>query len=129
MEGPFDKAVTLIGLGKYPSEVKIPKAFSKMEGIAYLGGHTLGELIEAERQATALALAKASRPNCAITLPELNPHTLGQLIYMYEAQTAFAGALYNINAFDQPGVELGKKYAYGMMGRGGFEKFSGKTTT
>lgn len=125
MEGPFDKVVTLIGLEKYPREVKIPKAFSKMEGIAYLGGHTLGELIEAERLSTALSLAKNSRPNCSITLPELGPHTLGQLIYMYEVQTAFAGMLYNINAFDQPGVELSKKYTYGMMGRKGFEKFKG----
>ena len=123
MEGPFDKVITLIGLRKYPREIKIPRAFGKMEGIAYLGGHTLGELIKAEQQSTALALAKNSRPNCTITLPELNPFTLGQLIYMYELQTAFAGALYNINAFDQPGVELGKKYACGMMGRKGFEKF------
>jgi len=123
MEGPFDKVVTFIGVKEYPSEVKIPKAFAGMEGISYLGGHTLGELIRAEQESTALALAKNSRPNCTITLPELTPFTLGQLIYMYELQTAFAGALYNINAFDQPGVELGKKYAYGMMGRKGFEKF------
>ena len=117
MEGPFDKVVTLIGVGKYPNEVKIPKAFSNMEGIAYLGGHTLGELIEAERKATGIALSKNSRPNCTITVPEINPHTLGQLIYMYETQTAYAGALYNINPFDQPGVELGKQYTYAMMGR------------
>ena len=36
-------------------------------------------------------------------------------------QTAYAGELYNINAFDQPGVELGKDYTYGLMGRKGFE--------
>ena len=123
MEGPFDKVVTIVGLDEYPSEVKIPKAFSGMEGIAYLGGRTLGELIRAEQRSTALALARSSRPNCTITLPELDAHSLGQLIYMYELQTAFAGELYNINAFDQPGVELGKKYACGMMGRKGFEKF------
>ncbi|UCD59329.1 MAG: glucose-6-phosphate isomerase [Candidatus Hydrogenedentota bacterium] len=123
MEGPFDKVITFIGLEKYPSEVKIPRAFADMEGIAYLGGHSLGKLIKAEQQSTALALAKNSRPNCTVTLPELNPSTLGQLIYMYELQTAFAGALYEINPFDQPGVELGKKYTCGMMGRGGYERF------
>ena len=123
MEGPFDKVITLIGAEQYPAEVRIPRAFSRMEGIAYLGGHTLGELIKAEQQATALALAKSSRPNCTITVPRLDAHALGQLIFMYELQTAYAGALYNIDAFDQPGVELGKKYACGMMGRKGFEKF------
>jgi glucose-6-phosphate isomerase len=123
MEGPFDKVVTFIGLKTYPREVKIPRAFGNMEGIGYLGGRDLGDLIKAEQQSTALALAKSSRPNCTITLPRLDAFTLGQLIYMYEVQTAFAGALYGINPFDQPGVELGKKYACGMMGRKGYEKF------
>lgn len=123
MEGPFDKVVTFIGLNKYPCETKIPRAFAGMEGISYLGGRTLNELIKAEQASTALALAKNSRPNCTVTAPEVSPYALGQLIYMYELQTAFAGALYKINAFDQPGVELGKKYACGMMGRKGFEKF------
>ncbi len=123
MEGPFDKVVTFIGVAKYPKEARIPRAFPEMEGIAYLGGHGLSKLIKAEQQSTALALTRNGRPNCAVTLPALSPHTLGQLIYMYEVQTAFAGALYNINPFDQPGVELGKKYACGMMGRKGYEKY------
>jgi len=36
-------------------------------------------------------------------------------------QTVFAGYLYNINSLDQPGVEAGKQYTYGMLGRKGFE--------
>jgi glucose-6-phosphate isomerase len=123
MEGPFDKVITFLSPGKYPREVKIPRAFGTMEGISYLGGHTLSELIKAEQESTALALTKNSRPNCTILLREISPFTLGQLIYLYEVQTAFAGALYGINPFDQPGVELGKKYACGMMGRKGYEQY------
>ncbi|GAB6099910.1 hypothetical protein JCM16358_17890 [Halanaerocella petrolearia] len=44
----------------------------------------------------------------------------GQFFYLYELSTAFIGELYNINAFNQPGVQLGKKYAYGILGREGF---------
>ena len=40
---------------------------------------------------------------------------------MAEAATVFAGGLWQINPLDQPGVEAGKKYAYGLMGRKGFE--------
>ncbi|GAB4338106.1 MAG: glucose-6-phosphate isomerase [Candidatus Abyssubacteria bacterium] len=123
MEGPFDKVVTFMRLEKYPREAKIPKAFKDMEGIAYLGGHTLGELIRAELESTALSLARNGRPNLTISIPQLDAFTLGQLIFMYELQTAFAGALYNINPFDQPGVELGKKFACGMMGRKGYEEY------
>ena len=36
--------------------------------------------------------------------------------------TAFAGGLYGVNPFDQPGVEAGKRYACGILGRPGYEK-------
>jgi glucose-6-phosphate isomerase len=40
-----------------------------------------------------------------------------------EFQTAFMGELLNINAFDQEGVELGKKFTFALMGRKGFKEF------
>jgi glucose-6-phosphate isomerase len=36
--------------------------------------------------------------------------------------TAYAGELYGVNAFDQPGVELGKQFAYAMLGRAGSDQ-------
>jgi len=41
---------------------------------------------------------------------------------LLEIATALAGELYGVNAFDQPGVELGKRFTYGMFGRPGFER-------
>lgn len=55
--------------------------------------------------------------NKTITLPEVNPFTIGQLLYLFEVQTAFAGELLNINAFDQPGVEEGKNATYACWGK------------
>jgi glucose-6-phosphate isomerase len=89
--------------------------------VKYLGGHTLNELIQAEQRATELALTQNGKPNCAIRLPRVDEETVGALLYLLEMQTAYAGELYNINAFDQPGIELGKNYTYGLMGRKGFE--------
>ena len=40
-----------------------------------------------------------------------------------EFETAFMGELLDINAFDQEGVELGKKFTYGLMGRRGYEQY------
>jgi glucose-6-phosphate isomerase len=37
--------------------------------------------------------------------------------------TAYAGEFYGIDAFDQPGVEYGKKLTFGLMGRPGFENY------
>ena len=41
---------------------------------------------------------------------------------MLEVQTAIAGELYNINTFNQPGVEQAKNYTYALMGRAGYEE-------
>ena len=76
-----------------------------------------------ERRATAAALRNAGRPTISIELPRLDARALGELLMLLELATAYAGGLYGVNAFDQPGVEAGKKLAQGLLGRPGFEKY------
>lgn len=121
IEGPCNKVIMFAKVKSYQYEVPIPKDYSEIEGVGYLGGHSLSELIQAERKATEQALTNNKRPNLTITLPAVNAFTLGQLFFLLEVATAFAGALYGINPFDQPGVEEGKRFTYGLMGRKGFE--------
>ncbi|TDX48789.1 glucose-6-phosphate isomerase [Orenia marismortui] len=120
MEGPFDKVVTFIEVEKYKETLEIADGYEDISGVSYLGGHTFNELLTVEKQATELALTENNRLNCTVTFPEVNAFTIGQFFYMYELATAFAGELYDIDAFNQPGVELGKQYAYGVLGREGF---------
>ena len=47
---------------------------------------------------------------------------------LLEFETAFVGEMLNINAFDQEGVELGKKFTFGLMGRKGFTDFKKRYT-
>jgi glucose-6-phosphate isomerase len=51
------------------------------------------------------------RPSATLVLPHLDAFTLGQLIALYEHKVFCLGALWDINAFDQWGVELGKQLA------------------
>ncbi len=120
-EGPDDKLICFVRVDEFQEQAEIPKALQDVEGVAYLGGHSLAELINTEQKATELALTKDKKPNLRINMPVLNAYTLGQVMYMLEAATVFAGGLYKVNPFDQPGVELGKKYAFSMMGREGYE--------
>ena len=120
MEGPYDKVVTFIEVENYKEELEIAPGYEDISGVSYLGGHTFNELIATEKKATELALTKNNRLNCTVKFPEVNAFTVGQFIYMFELQTALSGELYNINAFNQPGVELGKHYAYGVLGRDGY---------
>ncbi len=121
-EGPFDKVIVFIGVDEYKETVTIPKIYGDMPSLGFLGGHTQNELIKNEQIATEYALMKAGKMNMTITLSKVNEHTLGQLLYMLEVATAFAGELLNINAFDQPGVEGGKNATYALFNRPGYEE-------
>ncbi len=121
-EGPFDKVVTFLSVGGYKEKFPIPHGCEGIPDVSFLGGHTMEELIRAENRATAFALTKAGRLNYTITLPELNEFTLGQLLFLFELQTAYAGAMLNINTFNQPGVEAGKKATFALLGKPGYEE-------
>ena len=122
MEGPNDKTFTFLRVEEFDTKVTIPKDFTDIPGAAFLIGRSLNQLINAEQAATETALMSAGRPCATIKVPAVNPFTLGQILYMFEVQTAFAGGLYGIDPFDQPGVEEGKLLTYAMMDRPGYEK-------
>ena len=121
-EGPFDKVVTFVKVEDYGQDVKIPHGYEDTPDVAFLGGHSLSELIKAEQYATGYALTQAKRLHKSIILPRIDAHTIGQLLYMLEVETAFVGELLHINAFDQPGVEEGKNGTYALLGKVGFEQ-------
>ncbi|MCL2620897.1 MAG: glucose-6-phosphate isomerase [Defluviitaleaceae bacterium] len=120
VDGPDDKIVVFLGVEDLDVYLQIPEDFTDMPSIGFLGGNTLDELLQASQKATEYALTKAGRANMTITLPVIDEHTMGQLFYMLEVATAFAGELMGINAFDQPGVEEGKNAVYRHFGRPGY---------
>jgi glucose-6-phosphate isomerase len=119
MEGPRDKLVTFVRVATPARDLVIPQSKGAS---AYLGGTSLHHLLEAEREGTTQALATDGRPSITISMRRLDAWSLGALFFLYEAATAFAGELYGVHAFDQPGVELGKRLAYGLLGREGYER-------
>ncbi|MDP9206508.1 MAG: glucose-6-phosphate isomerase [Gemmatimonadota bacterium] len=122
MEGPADKTVTFVAVEKRSTDLTFPTAFPDVKELGYLGGHTLAELIDIEQRATAGALAKRGRPNMTIRLERVDAAHVGELMMLLEIATAYAGQLYGIDAFNQPGVELGKQFAYALLGRPGAER-------
>jgi glucose-6-phosphate isomerase len=117
MEGPADKTITLISVARSGADVTIPKLHPKVGELAYLGGHTLGEVLDVERRATAGALAARGRTNMTLHLDAVDGWHVGALFMLLECATIYAGALYGVNPLDQPGVELGKQFAYAQLGR------------
>ena len=124
MEGPADKVFSFWAVGKFAKKGAIPKTKLGLEGFDYLAGQSLEKLIHAERLATAAALTEQQRPNCTVTLDKIDEWHVGAFLQMMEFQTAFTGELLDIDAFDQDGVELGKKFTFALMGRQGFGDYA-----
>ena len=121
MEGPYDKVITFATVDDLGEDVPIPQRADLPPDLAYLPGHTLGELLRAEYEATSAALSQMGRMNCTLRLPDLSPATLGEAIMFFQLATGYAGLWYGIDPFDQPGVELGKRLTYAAMGRPGYD--------
>jgi glucose-6-phosphate isomerase len=105
---------------KHPRELRVPDVFGDVQGLAYLRKQKLSKLLNAEKIATEYALAVSKRPSMTIRFDEITPHSVGEFVYLYEAATSLMGELLDINAYDQPAVELGKQATFALMGRHGY---------
>ncbi len=125
-EGPNDKLFTFLQVRNFDKDIKIGPAPEYAQELGFLAGKDLSELLNNEKQATEYALLESERPCLTVVFPEVNAYTVGQFIYLFEVTASFAGALFNINTYDQPAVELGKEAAFALMGREGYEQLAQK---
>jgi len=121
-EGPNDKIFTFLEVEKFQRPLSIPDTMKDVETLNYLANSSFQTLINNEKIATEYALMESDRPTATVIFPRISPHTVGQFLYMYEVAVSYMGALYEINTYDQPGVELGKKATFALMGRPGYEQ-------
>ena len=120
-EGPYDKVITFIEVGAFRSDVEIPNGCEEYPDVNFLCGHSLGELMNNELFATRYNLVHQHRANYTIHLDTVDEFHIGGLLYLMELQTAYAGAMFDIDVYNQPGVEGGKNATYALFGRKGYE--------
>lgn len=120
-EGPNDKVVGFCEVEDFGADqsMTIPTGMG-VEAIEYLEGKRMVDLLNAEKRATEYALVESQRPNYTITFPKVDAHHIGEFIALWEIATAYAGLMLDIDAYDQPAVETGKKATFGLMGREGY---------
>ncbi len=120
-EGPNDKLFTFLQVENFDRDIKIGPAPDYASELEFLAGKNLSTLLNTEKTATEYALLESKRPCLTVIFPEVNAYTVGQFIYLYEVTTSLAGALFGINPYDQPAVELGKEATFALMGKSGEE--------
>jgi len=117
--GRKDKLVTLLRPLER-DDMSIPE--TDIDALSYLGGETLGELLDAEFEATEASLAAAGQANVRLEIDRLDAEGIGQLLYELEAACILVGELSGVQVFNQPAVEWGKRAARGLLGAGEFEE-------
>jgi glucose-6-phosphate isomerase len=122
LAGPADKFYTLILAPQAGTGPRVAAELADDQALSYLGGRSMGDLLEAEQRATLETLAANGRPVRAINLPRLDEGTMGALMMHFMLETIIAADLLGVNPFDQPAVEEGKRLARehlsAMAGRG-----------
>jgi glucose-6-phosphate isomerase len=117
MEGPKDKITVFIKVESFQNDVTIENPFPEFHDMDIYTDKKLSSLLNYELEATAFALNKEDRPSIEIIIPKLDEYYLGQLFFLFELLTAYSGELYEVNAFDQPGVEAGKIATKALLGQ------------
>jgi len=121
-EGPNDKVIGFVEVEQFDRDVTIPRGLG-VDAVQYLEGSTIGTLLNIEKRATEYALLESQRPNFTLRFPRIDAYHVGQFIWLWQMATAYGGVLLNVDAYDQPAVELGKQATFGLMGRSGYENF------
>ncbi len=113
IEGPKDKNVTFITIEDFQKELVIPDITLKgIEKTNFINNKSFNTLINAQAEATLQSVVESDIDADAISLDSVTAENIGALIVYYELLTSLVGALFEVNTYNQPGVELGKVILY-----------------
>jgi glucose-6-phosphate isomerase len=108
---------TVLSVESTEHPIIIPADPENLDGLNYLAGKNLLEVNQVAEEATRQAHIDGKVPNLRITIPEITPHCIGQLIYMFEFACGLSAYMLGVNPFDQPGVEAYKTNMFRLLGK------------
>jgi glucose-6-phosphate isomerase len=116
-DGSRDTIVVNLVPGRIEPDLAMPNDPADPDGLNYLAGQTLTQMQHEAWKGTTYAYRQDERPSVHVMVDEVNAHTMGQLIYLFEVATVMEGYLMGINPLDQPGVEAYKRNMFALLGR------------
>ena len=121
-EGTRNVFETFMTLEQTVHQLKMPEMADDMDGFNYLSGKTMEEINQVAFQGTCLAHHDGGVPVSTIQLKDRTEATLGQVFYFFMKAVALSGYMFDVNPFDQPGVEAYKKNMYALFSKPGYEE-------
>lgn len=118
LDGPADKMFSIVLTDTAGNGAQVPTEFSDLEGLSYLSGATMGDLLAVSGRATAETLANNGHPVRIFDVPVVDEASMGALMMHFMIETIIAADLIGVNAFDQPAVEEGKILARQYLAKG-----------
>jgi glucose-6-phosphate isomerase len=118
LDGPADKMFSLILTETAGQGAAVPAEFSDIDGLSYLAGRTMGDLLAVAGRATAETLANNGRPTRVFHVPVVDEMSMGALMMHFMVETMIMADLIGVNAFDQPAVEESKILAREYLAKG-----------
>lgn len=111
MEGPVNKVLFMLNIKDRAKDYNLDSGLD-LDSANKLASYSMNQLLEAEFQGSLMALKENKRNYISMTIDKLDAVNMGALILFFESLTAIMGEYLLIDPFNQPGVELGKKYAF-----------------
>jgi glucose-6-phosphate isomerase len=120
-DGRRDLFETFVAIAGGQPDVAIPSDPQDLDGLNFLAGSMVDTANRAAFLGTALAHREGGVPSMTLTIPRLDAHSLGALLYFFEKACGISGYLLGVNPFNQPGVEAYKQNMFALMGKKGPE--------
>ena len=116
-EGERHLFETVLSVEKSNTHIEIPFDNENLDGLNYLQFRSMQEINQIAEQGTREAHLDGDVPNFRIMIPQINEHSLGEIIFFFEFSCALGGYMLQINPFDQPGVEAYKQNMFRLLGK------------
>ena len=114
-DGRLNKVVQFLEVADPEEKAVVHNPFADVPYFAKFDGLDMNKALKVALAANEAALTSDNRYNARFTLPKLNEYMLGQLMYFLMLSVAFEGELADVDAYDQPGVEVYKRIMKEML--------------
>lgn len=116
-DGRRDLFETIIRVRNKSNDQIVHYDETNIDQLNYLAGMSLEEINDKALEGAMLAHVSGGVPNLVLSVPDIDAYTFGYLVYYFQKACAMSGYLFDVNPFNQPGVEAYKNNMYALLGK------------